>query len=358
MVVGYGRRDPNDENLTGLRYRRGDIPVLTSGIDLNYLSGMNEFALGESTCQGDSGGPALAMSTGAVLGVTSRSNSCSGGTHVYTSVDKFPDLINQAFQAAAASPIAEGGTPPATTVKSTGDRPCNTGAECRGYLCVDAPNGYCSATCSAGWCPTGMTCRYVNAQMGEQKSDIAACAPIPKGTPCEDCRYANCNGQVEACLVDPAQPNTPISDCSNILKCMDACTTDACRSGCLAKYPTGASAYAWLKDCVCPGTCQTTCTGQCGQPPPGQDAGVGGAGGSGGDGGSGGTGAEGGAGGLGGASGAGGGSGTGGSAPSAGPAPDSGSTGGCALPRGSYGSHPWMMAALMALLAVRGRRRR
>ena len=65
-----------------------------------------ELTVGEATCQGDSGGPALDEDTGEVVGVVSRGGpSCEGaGVHnIYTRVDTFSWLVDEAFAKVAGS---------------------------------------------------------------------------------------------------------------------------------------------------------------------------------------------------------------------------------------------------------------
>lgn len=74
-VVGYGRRGDTARAGVGLRYTRGNVPVLQVGA--------RELASGEGTCSGDSGSPALDARTERIVGVLSRGGErCTGDDSV------------------------------------------------------------------------------------------------------------------------------------------------------------------------------------------------------------------------------------------------------------------------------------
>ncbi|MBI5537463.1 MAG: S1 family peptidase [Deltaproteobacteria bacterium] len=343
MAIGYGLTNPNNQNSAGQRFRRGDIPVVTAGMDYNFWNGAGEFVLGQSTCQGDSGGPITAMATGAILGVTSRGGDCKTGYQTFIMIDKHKDLIDKALLAAGATAVDEGVTPPTPVgKKKTGEKPCAVGAECKGLYCMD--KSYCSEFCNPGQCPSDMICLDTKITiMGMQQPDpVPMCVPLPTtGTACEVCRYDTCKDYYEMCAAEPA--------CMSLLKCVDACTSSACREGCKSKNASGVETFAYVYDCMCTTSCTPKCTGQCGDVP--EDAGVGGAGGAAGAGGSGG--------GQAGASegGAAGEAGTGGTDPGLAEQPASGSSGGCTTSKGSSSGLFGLLFGAAALVAARRRRR-
>jgi V8-like Glu-specific endopeptidase len=130
-VVGFGEND--DDVSIGVRFRKDDLAVLAVGPTVSASStalGSSELELGESICEGDSGGPALDETTGAVVGVASR-----GGTdctqsygHVFTSLEAFVPLFQQAFAAAGGSWTAEGSKPTGAPEAGVGTDP-GSGAE-------------------------------------------------------------------------------------------------------------------------------------------------------------------------------------------------------------------------------------
>jgi V8-like Glu-specific endopeptidase len=385
MAVGYGVTNPNNPGSAGRRFRRGDIPVVSSGRDWNHLSSEGEFILGQSTCEGDSGGPVLSMATGAVLGVTSRGGNCSSGYQHFTGLRKHAALIQQAFAAAGATAQLEGLTPPTAPVpKGIGEGPCSTGAECSGYMCIGPAGGkYCSDFCQPQDCPASMICLQTSIDIEGQAINELACVKTPGGTPCQTCRYTGCKDQYEACVYEAA--------CGKLLTCADGCTTDACRADCVAKNPGGVAHYDALKQCVCATKCVGLCTNQCGVTVDagptdgaaggGPDAGVDGGGGAGG-GGAGGGGAGGGGGGAAGSAagsaGTAGEAGQGGEAGTAGepqddagagasgpgasppPVPETVESGGCSVPAGRGGGlfGAAILAACAAASASARRRRR
>jgi MYXO-CTERM domain-containing protein len=114
-VVGYGANDQNQP--IGTRYRKDDLQVLAVGSTVSASQtalGNDEFELGgESTCSGDSGGPAIDETTGAVVGLLSRgpADCTSQNGHVYTSLEGFTALFQQAFATAGGTWLAENGGP-------------------------------------------------------------------------------------------------------------------------------------------------------------------------------------------------------------------------------------------------------
>ncbi len=160
-AVGYGRRSDGDP--AGTKMLRDHVRVLSVS--------PAEFTVGEATCHGDSGGPALDVGTSEVIGVVSRGGPrCDGpGVHnIYTRVDAFYWLVEDAFRRAAASvPGADAGvaTPPKSGTKATPvtdvGAACTKGEDCAAGICIAAT--YCSRPCGPGAtrCPAGYHCATV-----------------------------------------------------------------------------------------------------------------------------------------------------------------------------------------------------
>jgi hypothetical protein len=166
-AVGFGTNDQNQP--IGTRFRKDAISVLAVGSVVSASQtplGNNEFELGESSCGGDSGGPALDEKTGAIVGVASRALAdCTlAYGHVYTSLQGFTTLFQQAFAAAggtwvdesAPQPTVDAGGPPpsvdgggSTTTGGGGGNPPPTHY---GGVNLQAGKG---AACSAGPAPSG-----------------------------------------------------------------------------------------------------------------------------------------------------------------------------------------------------------
>ena len=133
----------------------------------------HEFQVGEATCQGDSGGPALDEETGEVTGVVSRGGpSCEGaGVHnIYTRVDAFSALTEEAFARAGALDHPDGGSPAprGTKTKPASDvgGPCEKAADCAAGICLtDGDRKYCTRGCGSGdRCPTRFNCKAIEGQ--------------------------------------------------------------------------------------------------------------------------------------------------------------------------------------------------
>ena len=168
-AVGFGMSS-NRDFVAGVKLVREHVPVLSVSAA--------EFTVGEATCQGDSGGPAIDESTGEIVGVVSRGGpSCEGKNvhNIYTRVDTFSWLIDEAFAKVAGLPHdgdADAGapsTPPAKGTKSTPPTdtgtPCETGNDCAAGICLTTGDvHYCSRPCGTGdRCPNGYHCQKVNA---------------------------------------------------------------------------------------------------------------------------------------------------------------------------------------------------
>ncbi|HEY3817567.1 MAG TPA: trypsin-like serine protease [Polyangiaceae bacterium] len=111
-AVGFGANNESSV-VYGTRYRKDDLPILAVGSTVSASQtplGNNEFELGgESTCSGDSGGPVLDETTNAIVGVLSRGPADCTVTdgHIYSSLEGFAPLFQQAFAEAGGSWIDE-----------------------------------------------------------------------------------------------------------------------------------------------------------------------------------------------------------------------------------------------------------
>lgn len=165
-AVGFGKRT-DDATTAGVKLLRDHVKVLSTTAA--------EFIVGEATCQGDSGGPALDEDTGAVVGVVSRGGPSCEGTdvhNIYTRVDTFLWLVDQAFQKVGEPPIDgadAGGANASTSPPKTGTpkKPasdmggnCSKGSDCAAGVCVSVSGKqYCSRPCgSHDRCPAHYHC--------------------------------------------------------------------------------------------------------------------------------------------------------------------------------------------------------
>ncbi len=110
-----------------VRQQHGDVGVEHLGplvLDLDgahrVVLGPNELLAGESNCSGDSGGPALDATTGAIIGVATRSgvgapdmaSPCKNSKSVYAMPSGFKDVIDAAFSATGEQVWIEGNPEP------------------------------------------------------------------------------------------------------------------------------------------------------------------------------------------------------------------------------------------------------
>jgi hypothetical protein len=110
--VGYGQNDQGSP--TGTRFRRDDVPVLAlrAGVSASGTAlGASEIELGESTCEGDSGGPAISETTGAIVGVASRSGEVARGIRVVGPARELTRVDDQILQKGDDSPAVSGVLP-------------------------------------------------------------------------------------------------------------------------------------------------------------------------------------------------------------------------------------------------------
>jgi hypothetical protein len=338
-AVGYGAINDAQQG-SGKRRRRPNVPVLTAGQDWNHLTGASELAVGQAACAGDSGGPVISAG-GAVIGVASRVANCNdpNTSAKYVRLDSHKALILQAFAAAGGTPSLEAGTPPPPPPKKgVGEGPCTTGAECTSALCQTAGQSYCTDFCGQTPCSaSGMFCTDGQIAISGGTIEEKLCVPLPKGTPCEQCRATDCVNLATTCLNSP--------DCAALLACADQCSDPACHDACVAQHAAGAEDYEFLRECACGSSCTSVCSHQC--------TGSGGAGGSAG---AAGAGAGGGSGGAGAGPSTGGSAGSAAAAGAAGTPPTSGASGrqGCTTgPTPPAGSS---LGVLLAALAVIRRR--
>ena len=174
--VGFGRR--GDEQNAGMKLVREHVPIVAVSTD--------EFQVGEATCQGDSGGPAVDEDSGDIVGVVSRGGpACEGKDvhNIYTRVDVYRDLFQDALERAAARRPKDAGAakPPATgsSKKPPTDmgEKCSAGADCASGVCVGSgAAAYCSRSCGGGdRCPNGYHCKSFKR---DKAAPISACTRI------------------------------------------------------------------------------------------------------------------------------------------------------------------------------------
>lgn len=162
-AVGFGRS--GDDDPAGKKLVREHVRVQSVS--------KSEFIVGESTCAGDSGGPALDEDTSEIVGVVSRGGpQCDGPTahNIYTRIDAWAWLVEEAFTRAAETVAAEDDAGVAAPKRGTKTKPpsdiggpCESGADCGAGICItDGEKSYCSRACGTGdRCPTRYHCEAV-----------------------------------------------------------------------------------------------------------------------------------------------------------------------------------------------------
>jgi secreted trypsin-like serine protease len=118
--VGFGKR--GDSAAAGKKMTRRNVKILRESAA--------EFEVGVLSCNGDSGGPALDPE-GRVVGIVSRGGpNCDGpdSENIYTRVDAFHALINQALSESNALGGANTGT--GAGASAAGGAACGTGKRC------------------------------------------------------------------------------------------------------------------------------------------------------------------------------------------------------------------------------------
>ena len=120
--VGFGKR--GDSAAAGKKMTRGNVKILGESAA--------EFEVGVLSCNGDSGGPAL-DSQGRVVGIVSRGGpNCDGpnSENIYTRVDAFHALINQAMSQSNAGASAGTGTSAGAGAACGVGKRCANGTHC------------------------------------------------------------------------------------------------------------------------------------------------------------------------------------------------------------------------------------
>jgi hypothetical protein len=187
-LVGYGLDETQDETepfdvSVQARTRKTDLSIAEVGpdsIDDGVITAPPRSIVleGPSGCVGDSGGPLIARRTNAVLGIYSLLGAPSCLTpdarHLFAHVPAFRALIDEAFSAAGAEPIAE------PVPKALGES-CEDASECAEERCIEFPDAgtRCSQTCTDDDCPAAFEC-------DTEISDEPACVPVrtdPGGEP-------------------------------------------------------------------------------------------------------------------------------------------------------------------------------
>lgn len=135
-IAGFGLTEK--DGTPSQRLERNNVLVIAVAPEPTSFEPLSpgEFATTEAVCFGDSGGAAISATTNAILGVTSRistdkpvsdaqpSSACVGAQNVFTSLVALQGLVDQAFAAAGAKPLLEGGADgDAATLARSGSRP-------------------------------------------------------------------------------------------------------------------------------------------------------------------------------------------------------------------------------------------
>ena len=209
-LVGYGLDETQDETepfdvSNQARTRKTDLAVAEVGPDsvddgVTTAQPRSVVLEGPSGCVGDSGGPLLAKRSNAVLGVYSLlgASSCLApdARHLFVHVPPFRALIDEAFSAAGAEPIAE-------PVPKTLGEPCEDASECVGERCIEllGAGKRCSQACADGDCPEAFDC-------DTEISDEPLCVPVPTDPGGEPDGSAGAGGSPEEPRARPHEPRS------------------------------------------------------------------------------------------------------------------------------------------------------
>ncbi len=172
-AVGFGYNDQDAS--VGTRFRKDGVSVLAVGSTVSASQtalGSNEFEVGESMCGGDSGGPAIDEKTGAIVGIVARGPAdCTlASGHVYTALQGFLTVFQQAFASAGGSWVDE--SAPQPTVDAGGGGP------------APSPDAGGTTSSSGGNGETGGTGRppqYGGVNLESGKGDSCSAGPAPSG---------------------------------------------------------------------------------------------------------------------------------------------------------------------------------
>ncbi len=194
-AIGYGLTNPNNNNSSGRRYLRQDVTVTSLGPTIGMVYS-NEFLGTASICSGDSGGPAVSANW-AIMGVTSRGANCYGNDNIWSRVDGFKDVIDEAMTYANATYVPEDGAPPwpgdtggTGGSSGAGGSDSSGGSGGQGSLGSGGTGGTTvtpTPSCNDfGPCPTGSRC--ITDPASGQRTCVAACdaqSSCPDGSSCD-----------------------------------------------------------------------------------------------------------------------------------------------------------------------------
>ncbi len=266
LFVGYGQRNPGNNNSVGLKYSvYGSIDVLTSQGFMNYVEDRYH---PQNTCEGDSGGPALYKDpdgTMEVVGTVSLGDKYCAQFGYNMRVDVNADWIAaqvRKYDDSVYGYCGDGKCQASETHKTCPSDCPITGAVCGNGKCESGEDchncakdcGACPAVCGNGLCETtkGENCQTC-------AKDCGACLPVCGNGKCESgetCK--NCPKDCGACL--PVCGNGKCESGENCQTCPKDC--GACLPVCgNGKCENGETCQTCPKDC---GACLPVCgNGKC-----------------------------------------------------------------------------------------------